>query len=212
MMPKKRRPPKHRPPKRKPKANPNASRARAREAAVPAPGPAPASSRDTYTEQTGLLICAWIALGRTLSDYCRSPGAPGWTTVHDWLERHPDFRKRYDRARVLFGHAVMEETLRIADTPMLGEIETIEEVEIEVGSGADAEKLPAKKRKVTKEDMLGHRKLQIETRMKLLARCFPSEFGPHMKLDHKGKVTLESLVAGSMDDDPTDPTEEKDDE
>lgn len=184
---------KRRPPKQA-RVSGRFARARAREPAKPKRSP----GRPTdYTEEKGVLICAWLALGKTLSDYCRTPGAPAWATVHEWLDRHREFRQRYDSARVLFAHMQMEEALRIADTPMLGETETVEDVELEVGG--EGEKLPAKKRKVTREDMIAHRRLQVETRFKFLARCFPQIYGAQMKLEHKGKLTLEDLVEGSMD-------------
>lgn len=47
----------------------------------------------------------------------------------------------------------------------------------------------------TREDMLGHRKLQIETRLKLLAKWDPRRYGE--KVEVNGTMTLEQLVAGA---------------
>ena len=61
-----------------------------------------------------------------------------------------------------------EECLELADTPKFG----VKQVESEDGII------------VTREDMLGHRKLQIETRLKLLAKWNPKKYGD--RLTHAG--------------------------
>ena len=54
-----------------------------------------------------------------------------------------------------------EQCLEIADTPQFGQKQVMSD------DGATT----------TVEDMLGHRKLQIETRLKLLAKFHPSKYG-----------------------------------
>jgi hypothetical protein len=61
-----------------------------------------------------------------------------------------------------------EECLELADTPHFG----IKQIESEDGIT------------VTREDQLGHRKLQIETRLKLLAKWNPKKYGE--RLTHAG--------------------------
>lgn len=56
-----------------------------------------------YTPRIGKLICAEIALGKTLQEALDKVGylAPSMSTVWRWLDEHEDFRATYDRARML---------------------------------------------------------------------------------------------------------------
>ena len=65
------------------------------------------------------------------------------------------------RARDIGYDALAEECLLIADNPQFGQ----KQVMTDQGTAT------------TIEDMLGHRKLQIETRLKLLAKFHPSKYG-----------------------------------
>ncbi len=86
---------------------------------------------------------------------------PAWRTVYDWRREDEDFATRFAGARELGEEAIAQECLAIADTPLIGE----ETEESENG------------KKVKRGDMLGHRKLQIETRLKLLAKWNPKKWG-----------------------------------
>lgn len=106
---------------------------------------------------------AWISEGKTLREFCRQEGMPSWTTVYAWMADEPGYEERFTRARQLGAEAIAQECLTIADTTCLG-------VEQEYDEDGD---LVREKR----GDMLGHRKLQIETRLKLLAKWFPQKYG-----------------------------------
>jgi hypothetical protein len=75
--------------------------------------------------------------------------------------------------------AIAEEALQIADTPLIGETET-----------SSANGLT-----ITRQDMLGHRKLQIETRLKLLAKWNPNKYGDRQIIagdkDNPLEITVE---------------------
>lgn len=115
----------------------------------------------TYTEKAAAEICERIADGETLREICRDPRMPAWRTVYHWTEAHPDFAARFARARDIGFDAIAEEALSIANT-------THEGVRTEEGKDGI---------KTVREDMLGHRKLQIETRLKLLAKWCPKRYG-----------------------------------
>ena len=76
------------------------------------------------------------------------------------------------RAREIGYDALAEQCLMIADTPQMGR-KTV------YSSGAEEDE---DSMTVTEEDMLGHRKLQIETRLKLLAKWDPKRFGDRVQL------------------------------
>jgi len=123
----------------------------------------------SFTEELAREICDRLSTGETLVDICKSPHMPATRTVADWREAHPAFSADFGRARDDGFDAIAADCLRIADTPVLGE-ETL--------TRGTAEK-PEKE--VRSADMLGHRKLQIETRLKLLARWDPRRYGENRK-------------------------------
>jgi hypothetical protein len=105
------------------------------------------------------------------------------------MGRDPELAASIARARDVGYDAIAEECLLIADTPQFGQKQVMTD------DGAVT----------TIEDMLGHRKLQIETRLKLLAKFHPSKYGdkvgvhgvegqPPVKTEDVGAVRLFELL------------------
>ncbi|RQS63847.1 terminase small subunit protein [Burkholderia sp. Bp8984] len=122
----------------------------------------------TYTLKAADEICDRLADGEYLRVICRDEHMPAWRTVYHWIEADKDFAARIARAREMGREAIMEDTLVIADTPEEG-------VETEISETGKKEK---------RGDMLGHRKLKIETRFKILAKWDPKKYGE--KITHSG--------------------------
>jgi hypothetical protein len=122
----------------------------------------------TYDKAIAKQMCEQLSEGIPLREICRQEGYPAWRTVYDWMGKDPDLAAAIARARDMGWDAMFEDCLRIADTPAMGEIVT-----------DDGEKVTVKR-----EDMLGHRKLQIETRLRMLAKFNPKKFGD--KVVHSG--------------------------
>lgn len=126
-------------------------------------------------------VLAWISEGKSLLSWSRLPGNVSPVAVYLWRDKDPEFASRYARAREI-GYEVLEQQIHdIADSPLIGE----ETEETEDG-----------KVKIKRADMLGHRKLQIETRLKLLAIWNPAKYSERKQIEHSGKIGLESLIAG----------------
>lgn len=106
-------------------------------------------------------LIPWLEEGKTLREFCRQPGRPSYGTIYDWMDQDEAFSSRVARARDTGFEAIAEEALQIANTPVEGKRIKVSEDGTEI----------------TKEDMLGHRKLQIETRLKLLACWNPKKYG-----------------------------------
>lgn len=123
--------------------------------------------RTKYTAEIARQICERLSEGETLKSICRDEKMPGWRTVYDWMERHKEFAASIARARELGFDAIAEEALQIANTPEIGE-ETED----------DGEKIKTKR-----ADMLGHRKLQVWTRLQLLAKWSPGKYGDRRIVD-----------------------------
>lgn len=113
-------------------------------------------------------ICERLATGEPLAQICRDEGMPAYRTVKDWIDADPVVSAGIARARDSGEELLAAECLAIADTPCEGE---------ETKYNASGDLL---ERKVG--DMLGHRKLQIETRLKLLAKWNPKKYGDKLAL------------------------------
>ena len=116
-------------------------------------------------------VCARLATGEPMAVICRDLGVPV-KTVNDWRLQDEGIRAEFDEARDLGFDAIAAECMMIADTPQLGVIEKLE-------PGKDGELVVVERRN---EDMLGHRKLRVETRLKLLAKWDPKRYGDRMTL------------------------------
>jgi hypothetical protein len=112
-------------------------------------------------------IIGWISEGKTLRDYCRQDDCPSFHTVYRWLDDDNDFSRRFARAREIGHDVIAQECLSIANTP-------VAEEELQIDSEG--------KTKKTIKDALGHRKLQIDTRLKLLAKWDPKRYGDKLEL------------------------------
>jgi hypothetical protein len=68
-----------------------------------------------YTHEIGSVIIGRLVEGDTLGEVCRDPGMPAKATVMQWLERHDEFRKYWEWARVTQIHDLFCESLAIID-------------------------------------------------------------------------------------------------
>lgn len=116
-------------------------------------------------------ILQWIAAGQTLREYCRQDGKPSYSTVYDWRDVDEDFATRFARAREIGEEIIAQECLAIANTPQTGQIVTKK-------SDGTTETKTA--------DMIEHRKLQIHTRLQLLAKWNPKKYGEFMRNEVSG--------------------------
>lgn len=98
-------------------------------------------------------ICDGLLDGKPMALICREIGIPV-RTVNQWREDDEAIANRFDEAFDAGMDTIAYDCIIIADTPQEG-VETVNKADggIEVRKG----------------DMLGHRKLRVETRLKLLA-------------------------------------------
>jgi hypothetical protein len=145
----------------------------AKRRAEPAPEPARGRGRpSTFTEAIAREIVERLSEGEPLANICRSESMPGLSTVYDWMDANETFSGRIARAREAGFDMIAAETLRIADTPQVGVIEKLE--------ANEKGEMVVVERKA--EDMLGHRRLQIDTRMKLLSKWDPRRYGEKVQV------------------------------
>ena len=139
-----------------------------------------------HTPELVAEICERLSAGEPLRQICRDDRMPHWTRMYDWLSQDPDLSLRVARAREAGYDALAEEALEIANTPHLGQKKVFSS-----GAGEDEDSMT-----VTEDDMLGHRKLQIETRLKLLACWNPAKYGTKVQMggDPKNPIKMDIQV------------------
>jgi hypothetical protein len=128
----------------------------------------PTGRPSKYSPEIARVICEQLSEGIPLRQICReNDGFPAWRTVYDWMGRDEALSASIARARDIGYDAIAEECLQIADTVELGQ----KQVMTDEGAAT------------TVEDMLGHRRLRIETRLKLLAKFHPTKYGDRVAIE-----------------------------
>jgi len=127
-------------------------------------------------------ILEQIGDGVPLAKICRQPGMPKLRTFYDWAEADEELSALVARARKAGHDNIAFDMMEIADQPPAYK-QTAEGMSIDQGDVA-------------------HRKLQIDTRQKLL-RCWdPKNYGDKLEVDNKGNmavaVTIQRLADGPV--------------
>lgn len=115
----------------------------------------------SYTKAMAARICDRLAEGESLRAICRTDGFPSIVSVMRWLDAFAPFRAQYARAREIQAETLAAEILDIADTPMLGTVETAKEWGVEIKTA----------------DMIDHRRLQIDARKWIASKLKPKVYG-----------------------------------
>ena len=144
-----------------------------------------------YTPEIAKKICEQLSDGIPLRQICReNEGFPAWRTVYDWMWRDAELSTAIARARDIGYDALAEECLYISDNIQMGKKKVFTS-----GAKKDEDSVT-----VTEEDMLGHRKLQIETRLKLLAKFNPKKYGEYKAAEEKiDPMIIDAEVKNVMD-------------
>ena len=137
-----------------------------------------------YTPELADEICQRLSNGEPLRQICRDDHMPAWQKIYEWMAKDEKLSGAIAHARDLGYDAMAEECLIIADTPKFGQTQVM----TDKGSST------------TVEDMLGHRKLQIETRLKLLAKFNPKKYGDKVVVAGSKEEPVEHKVEINMFD------------
>lgn len=108
----------------------------------------------TYSDKTAQTIINELLEGETLRSICKRHDLKV-CTVYNWLKNNPDFKDNYEAARDFADMLIEEEALELADTPNI----TKRAVTYENGTTV-----------VTEFDDVARSRLQIEARLKIVAR------------------------------------------
>lgn len=133
-----------------------------------------------YSHAVAERICARLAQGEPLAVICEDDDMPPAPTVRGWVvDDRCGFAALSARAYALGHDAIAEQCLKIADTTMEG-VETTTKAD-----GSVEER---------RGDMLQHRRLQIETRLRLLGKWAPKKYGERQELHHTADESLATAI------------------
>jgi hypothetical protein len=124
-----------------------------------------------FSQELADRLCQELSEGKSLRAVCAQDGMPVPATVLNWTEKHPEFGEQYARARELGYQLLADEIVDIADTPVIG-------VETKIKQDGT--------RETTEGDMLGHRRLQVDTRKWMLSKMLPKIYGDKLTNEHTG--------------------------
>lgn len=123
-------------------------------------------------------VCALLEEGKSLRAACKELELNP-STILLWTKANPEFSEQYARAREIGYLLRADEMVTIADTPMIG-------VETKIK--------PDGTRETTEGDMLGHRKLQIDTRKWMLSKMLPKIYGDKLELSGDKENPLQTVT------------------
>lgn len=126
------------------------------------------SRASSYNVEDALTICEGLAEGHSLLEICEAMGVPV-SSAWEWERDYPEHGENATRAREVGCHVMACEMKEIADTPQLGVIRTTKP------DGSVEER---------HEDMLQHRRLQVETRKWLLSKWASKVYGDKQQVEH----------------------------
>lgn len=142
-----------------------------------------------YTQDLADTICEELALGKSMRTICQSDDMPAMSTVFKWLRENTGFSEQYEKAKQESADAMAEELLYIADTPVMGVITTTK------ADGSVETK---------QDEMLGHRRLQIDSRKWLMAKMKPKKYGEKLDVTSDGKPLPTPIYNGLSSEQRTD--------
>jgi len=138
-------------------------------------GRPPGTSLYPNKEQIKDELVQWISNGKTLREFCRQDGMPNFSVMYDWEAEDKDFAQRIAHARDKGHDVIAEECAALSDTEPLAVFDEAGNKRYDPGS-------------------IAWRKMQIETRLKLLAKWNPRKYGDKTILagDDQAPVVIEA--------------------
>lgn len=151
----------------------------------------PAGRPSDYTPELAAEICERLAEGQSMRTVCRDDGMPSARTLFTWMQRYPEFLQQYARAKEESADALSDEILEISDD---GRNDWMEK-----NGGRDDEGNVRENTYVLNGEHVQRSRLRIDTRKWLASKLKPKKYGDKVEHEHSGRITLESLVAGSLE-------------
>jgi len=125
-------------------------------------------------------ICNRLKEGKlSLRKVCADLGISD-SAVRQWAFDEPEaFGAEYAHARYIGYMAMADDVIETAETPL---------------EGVETEWSPLTGLKEKKGDMLGHRRLVVDTKKWLLSKVLPKIYGDRLAVEHSGSVEIEDRL------------------
>lgn len=146
-----------------------------------------------YSDELTDTICRRLVCGKdpqwpepeSLVSICRDDGMPDYSTVMDWLIRHPEFAEKYTRAKELQQQTREEEIIAIADN-------ATDDIGFLVSDDAEGEGAKA----FIKHSAIQRARLQIDTRKWVMGKNAPKKYGDKVQVggDADNPVKIDTKV------------------
>ena len=88
----------------------------------------------SYTPEIVERILDGLRAGMTVTSICEPDDMPGPTTVYVWLDKYEDFRAAWTRARQFGVHAIVDQTIDIADRSTPDEYGRVEKDKLKIAA------------------------------------------------------------------------------
>lgn len=136
-----------------------------------------------YTPELVAEICERLSKGEPLAVICRDgERMPHPSTFRDWMANDQSISDLVAWARVDGFDNLAAQALEIANAPMLGDEQELERVLKPKAHPDDVDEFEMRVVKIKRSDMIAHRRLQIDTILKLLAKWDPKRYGDKVQL------------------------------
>lgn len=135
----------------------------------------------SYCAETTDTICDLLAHGKSLVTICKLDTMPHYSTVMDWIAKHPEFAEKYARAREAQAEYMAEEILSIADD-----------------DSGDALFTEDGKR-VMNSEFVARSRLRVDSRKWLASKLLPKKYGDYQKVDQTTQPRMEELSDEQLD-------------
>ena len=129
-----------------------------------------------YDPEIADTICKMVAVGTGIDVIGRMKKFPCTDTIYRWIERYPEFSESYARANLQKAHIYADQTVKIADTPEIGERRKVKaDGTIEITTGDNVERS----------------KLKVASRQWLCGKLNPAVYGDKLQVNQAITVTHE---------------------
>lgn len=142
------------------------------------------ASNTTYSEEVVSTIFARIAQGESVVSICSDPGMPAQSAFYKWMDSKPELVERYTCARKSQANTIFDKMLNVAENTEIG----------------ITKKIKPEGEEITEGDMLGHRKLKIDTYKWILSKLEPKKYGEKIDIDMTADVTTHQYEITTKDD------------
>ena len=137
----------------------------------------------SYSEEVVSAIFARIAQGESVVSICSDPKMPAQSAFYKWMDSKPELVERYACARKSQANTIFDKMLNVAETTEIG----------------ITKKIKPEGEEITEGDMLGHRKLKIDTYKWILSKLEPKKYGEKIDIDMTADVTNRNIQVVTKD-------------